>query len=121
MASKRLWSYIARLEKVIKATMESSDEIAELVAKINGEGVDISINCIALFTDPAGKTFAGKGEDGKKAREPRKKKGRKPAAPAARGTKSKRRAERRTGAHAPKFEVTPEDHEFLKKLGIRFD
>src|SRR4051812_1845300 len=59
MPSKKLWAYISKLEKVIKSTMESSEEIAELVSKIQDEGIEVSLNCIALFSDPKGKTFTG--------------------------------------------------------------
>lgn len=59
MPSKKLWAYISKLEKVIKSTMESNEEIAELVSKIQDEGIEVALNCIALFSDPKGKTFAG--------------------------------------------------------------
>src|SRR5438094_89343 len=57
MPSKKLWGYIAKLEKAIKEVMESSPEIAELVEKIQGEGVEVSLNCIALFSDTKGRSF----------------------------------------------------------------
>jgi hypothetical protein len=111
--SKKLWAYIARLEKAIKETMESSPEIAALVEKIQAEGVEVSLNCIALFSDPHGRTFtspAGKIVKGQKRRAgPRKK-----ASP---GRPKKEGAAR----PVPKLELSDKDREFLRSIGIRFD
>ena len=128
MPSKKLWAYIAKLEKVIKQTMESSEEIAELVAKIQQEGIDVSLNCIALFSDPQGKSFTGPaaeaaGFTGKNAPPT----GKKP--PARRGTKGGKAAAGEKGkaaagkgkAKKPEFKVTDADKEFLKNIGIRFE
>jgi hypothetical protein len=120
MAKKRLWAYIARLEKVIKATMEGSDEIADLVAKINNEGVDISINCIALFSDRSGRALTGEGRPEKKPRSGIRKKRTKPGGPAAAAGKGTKAGGRKEHPRVS-FEVTPEDHEFLKGIGIKYD
>jgi hypothetical protein len=130
MPNKKLWAYIAKLEKVIKSTMESSEEISELVEKIQREGVEVSLNCIALFSDPNGRSFTGPdaraaaaaGAIEEAAKKLRSVKGRsaggkgkkKPTArkakPGAKGSKRK-----------PDFRVTDADREFLKNIGIRFD
>ncbi len=57
MSSKKLWALISKLERAIKDTMESSPEIADLVERIQAEGVEVSLNCIALFSDPRGRAF----------------------------------------------------------------
>lgn len=123
MPSKKLWAYIARLEKVIKQTMESSEEISELVEKIQREGVEVSLNCIALFSDHEGRSFTGPDADraaraaaeamaaGKAAQ----KKGKKPAA-----RKKQTAAGKPAGAKAD-LHVTDADREFLRQIGIRFD
>jgi hypothetical protein len=149
MPSKKLWAYIAKLEKVIKETMESSDEIAELVAKIQDEGIEVSLNCIALFSDPKGKTFTGPSGGhplnaasaaaaaaAAKAITEGKKRGRKrPAspsdegakeaapdgAPPARRTKRPGRGARSKGEAGSGLQVTEADREFLKEIGIRID
>lgn len=125
MPSKKLWAYIAKLEKVIKATMESSAEISDLVEKIQREGIEVSLNCIALFSDPEGRSFTGPEADRARAA----------AAAAAQGKlgMSKKRRRKKPSAGGPKkatagkskpkpeFKVTDADREFLKKIGIRFD
>src|SRR5437867_3848801 len=87
MPSKKLWAYISRLEKVIKETMECSPEIAELVEKIQAEGVEVSLNCIALFSDPSGRTFTSPaGKIVKGGRRPAARGKKKPAAPRKKAT-----------------------------------
>ena len=122
----KLWAYIAKLEKVIKTTMESSEEISELVEKIQREGIEVSLNCIALFSDPKGRTFAGSSggpgaaaaaaaaeaaKSGAKGRPRKAKKTDKKPAAAGKGK----------GKAKPEFKVTDADREFLKQIGIRFD
>jgi class 3 adenylate cyclase len=124
MPSKKLWAYIAKLEKVIKSTMESSEEISDLVEKIQGEGVEVSLNCIALFSDPNGKSFTGPEAEraaraaaaaaSAAARKLRKLKGKKPTA---KGEKKAPRARKKPAD----FKVTDADREFLKQIGIKFD
>jgi hypothetical protein len=113
MPSKKLWAYISRLEKAIKETMESSAEIAELVEKIQAEGVEVSLNCIALFSDPKGRTFtspAGKVVKGKRGR------------PGPKGKAKPGAASRKKDlARPPKLEINEKDREFLRSIGIRFD
>ncbi len=127
MPSKKLWAYIAKLEKVIKSTMETSSEISELVEKIQREGIEVSLNCIALFSDPEGRSFTGPDADRARAAAAAaaaaargkllskgKKRGKKPAAGAGKKALSKSKAK-------PEFRVTDADREFLKQIGIRFD
>ena len=131
MPSKKLWAYIAKLEKVIKSTMESSEEIAELVEKIQREGVEVSLNCIALFSDPEGRSFAGPNAEaaaaalgGHKAIDPKKKPGRKKKTPETTSTSKaggKAAAGKGKGKAKPEFKVTDADREFLRQIGIRFD
>lgn len=122
MPSKKLWAYIARLEKVIRSTMESSDEISDLVTKIQQEGVEVSLNCIALFSDSQGRSFttpeAGRAfrTAQRKSRSSSKKTTKTGAKPASPERKEKARAK-----HRPEFRVTDADREFLKQIGIRFD
>ena len=123
MPSKKLWAYISRLEKVIKSTMESSEEISSLVEKIQREGIEVSLNCIALFSDPEGRSFTGPDADKARAAaaaaasaaSARKAKGQKKKPPA----KGKKKAT--AGKKKPEFRVTDADREFLKNIGIRFD
>jgi hypothetical protein len=121
MPSKKLWGFIAKLEKAIKEVMENSPEIAELVEKIQGEGVEVSLNCIALFSDLKGRSFTS--PSGKITREGHKHAAEDPEkrAPA----KGKRKTKKRKGAVAPSpiagLELNDKDREFLKSIGIRFD
>lgn len=111
MPSKKLWAYISRLEKAIKQTLESSAEIAEFVAKIQAEGVEVSLNCIALFSDPKGRTFtspAGKILKGKRR-------------PAPKGKQKPASRKKDLVRPAPKLEINEKDREFLRSIGIRFD
>jgi hypothetical protein len=112
MPSKKLWALISRLEHAIKKTMESSAEIAELVERIQAEGIDVSLNCIALFSDPQGRTFTG--ATGKIARR-RKSPGARP------GGRKKKEPPARAGAAPEKLELSDKDREFLRSIGIRFD
>lgn len=131
MPSKKLWAYIAKLEKVIKQTMESSEEIAELVAKIQQEGIEVSLNCIALFSDPQGKSFTGPaaeaaGFTGKMppgSKKPATRRGTTKGGKAAAPGKGKATpAGKGKGKVKPdEFKVTDADKEFLKQIGIRFD
>lgn len=130
MPSKKLWAYISRLERAIKDTMESSPEIAKLVEKIQAEGVEVSLNCIALFSDPNGRTFTSPaGKIVKRAKGPaaappevpranpvRKKPGRRPKGrPASPGPAGN------AAAPTPKLDISEKDREFLRSIGIRFD
>ena len=123
MPSKKLWAYIAKLEKVIKSTMESSPEISELVEKIQKEGVEVSLNCIALFSDPSGKSFTGPGGAAAAAaaaagKELTKKK---PAGRRKPRTPKKKPADAKAKEPRPEFRVTDDDRKFLRDIGIRFD
>jgi len=60
MPNRKIWAYIARLERAIKHRIESSEEIADLIIKIQAEGVEVSLNCIAFFSDPTGRTLTGR-------------------------------------------------------------
>lgn len=133
MPSKKLWAYIAKLEKVIKSTMESSPEISDLVERIQSEGVEVSLNCIALFSDPNGKSFTGPEADraaraaaaaasaaAKQIEKDPKKRGKKPTTTPKGGKKGTPKRPRAAKKPAD-FSVTDEDREFLKQIGIRFD
>ena len=92
--------------------MECSPEIAELVRKIQAEGLEVSPNSIAHFSDPSGRTFtspAGKIVKGARRAAPRGKK--KP------GSSRKKPAT----APSPKLDLNEKDREFLRSIGIRFD
>ncbi|MGH7298328.1 MAG: hypothetical protein ACRELB_25535 [Polyangiaceae bacterium] len=125
MPSKKLWGYVAKLEKAIKEVMESSPEIAALVEKIQGEGVEVSLNCIALFSDLKGRSFTS--PSGKITREGGKRRAATPEEPAAVPTRGKKKATRKRAkdAVAPgsagALDLSDKDREFLRSIGIRFD
>ncbi|HVY60777.1 MAG TPA: hypothetical protein VHF22_03950 [Planctomycetota bacterium] len=130
MPNKKLWAYIAKLEKVIKSTMESSSEISELVEKIQREGVEVSLNCIALFSDPNGRSFTGPSGSSSAMEEAARKlrnlqKGKTPAKGGKKkpGTPKGKKPVAGKGSKKakPEFKVTDADREFLKNIGIRFD
>jgi hypothetical protein len=125
MPSKKLWAYIARLEKIIKSTIESSPEISELVEKIQREGVEVSLNCIALFSDREGRSFAIP-DAARAAIEAAAAKEKEKSVPKRRRRKSppasgKKRPPAKGKKATPEFKVTDADREFLKQIGIKFD
>ena len=92
--SKKILALIAELEQVIKENLESSEHIARLVEKIQKEGVQVSLNFIALFSNVKGQDLTPEQiTDLKKPRKKRK----------------------------LQFRITDDDREFLKDIGIRFD
>ena len=104
----KLKGYIAELEQVIRKMMEDSDEIAQLVAKIQEEGIQVTLNFLALFFDPSGNPFFLKhGAELAEADSEW-------ALPSLGGA-SVRREPRLN------FKITDEDHDFLREIGLRFD
>jgi hypothetical protein len=60
---QQLWAYIARLEQAIRESMERSDEIADIVAKLQDKGVQVSINCVAQIVTPDGVVLKAPGAE----------------------------------------------------------
>lgn len=99
MDEERLWSYIARLEKAIRASMEQSDEIAEIIALLQERGIQVTLNCVAQFVTPEGMVIRPPSAQG--------------------GEEGAGTAERPEGRL--RFGLDESDRRFLDELGLRFD
>ena len=88
---EKILELIQRLEKLIKETIENTPELSEIIEEIREEGIQVSLNFIAMFADKDGSPIV-----------------------AQQLTEMDEESEL-------EFKITDSDREFLKGIGISFD